>query len=190
MPARTDITQLLKTWSSGDREALDELVPLVYDELRQLARRHLANERIDHTLNTTALVHEAYFKLIDIERVAWQDRAHFFAMASRSMRRILIDYARARTRQKRGGPREKVSLDEVALFSEEQAEDLIALDQALEELANLDERQSRIVEMRFFSGLTIDETAHVLDISPASVKRDWTVARAWLNHRLDGQEAV
>lgn len=184
MNSRNDITQLLVTWSGGDREALDQLVPLVYQELRQLARRHLVKERSDHTLNTTALVHEAYFKLVDIHQVEWQDRAHFFAMASRAMRRILIDYARARTRHKRGGVQEKVPLDEVALFSEQQADELIALEEALQRLAELDERQSQVVEMRFFGGLTIEETAHVLDLSPASVKRDWTVARAWLNHQL------
>lgn len=184
MQSRGDITQLLLTWSGGDREALDELVPLVYQELRSLARRHLANERADHTLSTKALVHEAYVKLVDIDRVAWQDRAHFFAMASRAMRRILIDHARARRRQKRGGGRERVSLDEIPLVSDEQAEELIVLDDALRRLAELSERQSRVVEMRFFSGLTIEETAHVLELSPASVKRDWTVARAWLNQEL------
>lgn len=184
MPSRNEITQLLVTWSNGDQEALDRLVPLVYEELRQLARRHLTNERADHTLNTKALVHEAYLKLVDINQVAWQDRAHFFAMASRAMRRILIDYARARTRQKRGGVQERVSLDEISLMSDEQAEELIALEDALERLSELSERQSRVVEMRFFSGLTIEETAHVLELSPASIKRDWTVARAWLNQQL------
>ncbi len=184
MHSRQNITQLLVTWSNGGREALDQLMPLVYGELRRLARRHLAGERSGHTLNTTALVHEAYIKLVDINRVAWQDRAHFFAMASRAMRRILIDYARARTRLKRGGSQEQVPLEEIPQFSEEQAVELIALDEALCRLAEISDRQCRIVEMRFFSGLTIEETAHVMEISPASVTRDWTAARAWLNHQL------
>lgn len=184
MQTRHEITELLAELSSGNRSALDELVPLVYDELRILARRHMVKERNDHTLDTTALVHEAYLKLVDVQRVTWQDRAHFFAMASRAMRRILIDHARARTRTKRGGKRQRLSLDDIALVSEKQAEDLIALDEALLRLGELSDRQSRVVEMRFFGGLGIEETAQVLGVSPASVKRDWQVARAWLNHEL------
>ena len=189
MRSPDEITQLLLNWSNGDRQAFDHLVPLVYDELRGLASRHLSHERIGHTLSTTALVHEAYFRLVDIDRVAWQDRAHFLAMASRVMRRVLIDHARSRTRKKRGGGAERVDLDEELLVSEQRAAELIALDAALEGLAELNERQSRIVEMRFFGGLTIEETGHVLELSPASIKRDWLAARAWLNCRLAPEEA-
>lgn len=179
-PERGDVTQLLDDLSGGDQEAMDRLMPLVYDELRRLARAHLADERAGHTLQTTALVHEAYLKLVNLERTEWKNRAYFFAVASRAMRRLLIDYARRRKRQKRGGGWQRVTFDEALLVTDLSAEKLIVLDEALTRLAELDERQSRIVEYRFFGGLTIDEVADVMDISPATVKRDWSMARAWL----------
>jgi RNA polymerase sigma factor (TIGR02999 family) len=179
-----DVTGLLVDLSGGRREALEELMPIIYDELRLVAHRHLRNERPGHTLNTTALVHESYFKLVDVTRVQWQDRAHFFAMASRAMRRILIDYARTRGREKRGGDRKRVSIQMAFHVAEDSAEDLIALDDALQRLEAVNERQARIVEYRFFGGLSVKETAEALGIAPATVKRDWAVTRAWLNKEL------
>lgn len=179
-----EITQLLAAASAGDRSALDRVVPLVYDELRRLAHRQLAGERPEHTLNTGALVHEAYLKLAGLERLEWRDRAHFFAVAAGAMRRILIDYAVRRRAAKRGGGARHEPLDRVMIAAGERAEELLALDEALERLRALDERQSRVVECRFFAGMSIDETAAALDISPATVKRDWMMARAWLNREL------
>ena len=184
-----DVTKILQDTRRGRRDALDDVVPLIYDELRRIAAIQLSGERPDHTLNTTALVHEAYFKLVDIRRVDWQDRAHFFAVAARQMRRILIDHARRRRREKRGGDAVLVPLDEAAGLPSMDAESLILLDDALEALEKRSERQARVVECRCFVGLSVDETAAALDISTATVKRDWAFARAWLNQQLrDGGE--
>ena len=167
---------------------MDRAVPLIYDELRRIARSHLSRERPDHTLTTTALVHEAYLRMVDIQRVAWQDRAHFFAMAARQMRRILVDHARAAGRKKRGGDAVKVSLDEVSDLPI-RPESLIDLDGALERLEAANERQCRVVECRCFVGLSVEETAEALGTSPTTVKRDWAFARAWLNRELGRDEA-
>ena len=180
-----EITRMLQEWSGGKQEALDALLPLVYEELRRQASRYLRRERPDHTLQTTALIHEAYMKLVDQREVNWQNRTHFFGIAAQMMRRILVDYARQRHRAKRGGIAEDLPLEEAALVvSEERSVDLVALDEALTRLAEFDERQARIVELRYFSGLTIEETAEVLRISPATVKSDWNVAKAWLRHEI------
>ncbi|MEM7349728.1 MAG: sigma-70 family RNA polymerase sigma factor [Acidobacteriota bacterium] len=178
-----EITRLLVDWSQGDRQALAQLTPLIYDELRYLAKSSFRGERQDHTLQATALVHETYMRLIDQKQVHWKNRAHFFAIAARMMRRILVDHARSHLASKRGSGH-RLELDEGHAFSEERDVDLIALDQTLERLAEFDPRQSRLVELRFFGGLTIDETAEVLDISPATVKREWDVAKAWLFGQL------
>ena len=179
-----EITRILRAWSGGDREAVDDLMPLVYDELHKVAARYLRKQRQDHTLQPTALVNEAYLKLIDISSVSWQDRAHFFAVASQTMRHVLVDHARSKNRDKRGGGAQKLSLDEAVSFSKNQEVDLLALDESMRELAVMDEQQSRIVELRFFGGLTVDETAVVLHISPATVKREWRIAKAWLHNRM------
>ncbi len=179
-----DITRLLHDLAGGEVEALDRLVPLVYEQLRRIARRHMARENVGHTLTVTALVHEAYTDLVALDRIDWQDREHFFAFASRVMRRVLVDHAVARKAQKRGGDRARVPLDERWAAIEGRPDDLLALDEALRKLASLDERQSRVVECRFFAGMTIEETAKALGISPATVNRDWTAARAWLNREL------
>jgi RNA polymerase sigma factor (TIGR02999 family) len=183
-PSQREVTQFLLQWRDGDAEAFEHLMPLVYEELRRLAHRHLWNERDDHTLHTTDLVHEAYLNLIAQEQTPWQGRAHFFAVAARAMRHILIDYARRRNRVKRGGGQYNLSLDDVAVFTEDQYEDLIALDQALTGLEAVDPRLCQVVECRYFGGLTIAETAEALDISPATVKRDWHMAKAWLRREL------
>jgi RNA polymerase sigma-70 factor (ECF subfamily) len=174
-----EITRLLLAWGEGDRAALEELMPLVYDELKRLARRKMADERAAHTLQATALVGEAYVRLVEINRVRWQNRAHFLSMAARLMRRILVDAARARKYQKRGGGAQQVSLDE-ALLLDDPGRDLIALDDALGALAAVDERKSKVVEMRFFGGLTVEETAEALGVSNDTVMRDWKLAKAWL----------
>ncbi|MCA9736248.1 MAG: sigma-70 family RNA polymerase sigma factor [Gemmatimonadota bacterium] len=179
-----DVTQLLEEATAGNAAALDRLLPLVYDELRTLAGRHLRKERPDHTLGATALVHEAYMRLVRVDRMAWQGRAHFFAMASRVMRRILVDHALARKAQKRGGGAPATGLDGVSAVVLTQVEDLLALDQALERLQERSERQCRVVECRFFGGMSMEETAEALGVSPATVKRDWAVARAFLNREL------
>jgi RNA polymerase sigma factor (TIGR02999 family) len=179
-----EVTRLLAAASAGDADALKRLIPLVYDELRRLAHRQLAGERRDHTLNTGALVHEAYLKLAGLDRIEWGDRAHFFGIAAGAMRRILIDYAVRRRAAKRGGGRRYEPLDRVTVAVEERAEELIALDEALERLQALDARQAKVVEWRFFAGMSIEETAAALDVSPATVKRDWITARAWLNREL------
>ena len=185
--APQNVTQLLIGWSKGDREALDALVPLVYEELRRQASRYLRRERVGHTLQTTALIHEAYMRLVDQKNVHWQNRAHFFGIAAQMMRRILVDYARTRQRAKRGGSDVRVSLSEATLKAPGQNLDVVALDEALERLAEIDEQQSRIVELRFFSGLTVEETAEVLGISTATVKRDWSMAKAWLHREIRGE---
>lgn len=175
-----DVTQLLLDWNHGDPQVLDRLIPLVYDQLHQLAERAMRRERSGHTLQPTALVHEVYLQLIDQTRVQWQNRAHFFAVAAQLMRRITLMHARRLHAGKRGGGRVGVPLEESLLVSEERAAELIELDAALEALAELDPRQGRIVEMRFFGGLTVEEMAEVLELSPATVKREWRAARAWL----------
>lgn len=181
-----NVTLLLREWSEGKQEVLSDLMPLVYDELRRQAAGRLRREREGHTLQTTALIHEAYLKLIDQADVRWQNRAHFFAIASQAMRRILIDHARNRHRNKRGGANEDAPLDALAMEipEPEKSTDLVALDEALTRLAGYDERQARIVELRYFGGLEIEETAEVLGVSPATVRRDWSFAKAWLKQEL------
>jgi len=182
-----NVTQLLQDWSQGNQQALEELLPLIYNELRHLAHNFLYRERPGHTLQTTALVHEAYLKLIDQKDARWQNRSHFFAIAAQAMRRILIDSARRHAALKRGGPQEKLSLDEAPDISLEPNTKLLALDEALKALAEIDPEQSRIVELRYFGGLTIEETAEVTKTSPATVKREWAMARAWLHQALTEQ---
>ncbi len=179
-----EITRILKSWSGGNRDAVDDLMPLVYEELHKVAAQYLRRQRPDHTLQPTALVNEAYLKLIDISDVNWQDRAHFFAFASQTMRHILVDHARSQGREKRGGGAQKLSLDEALSFSNEKEVDLLLLDESLRQLAEIDDQQSKIVELRFFGGLTVEEAALVLHISPATVKREWRIARAWLFKRM------
>jgi RNA polymerase sigma-70 factor (ECF subfamily) len=186
-PAPLTISQLLVEWSEGDRAALDRLMPLVYDELRRLARSYLRRERPDHTLQATALVHEAYMRLIDQHSVSWQNRAHFFGIASQMMRRILVNHALARATAKRGGHAEKLALDEAIVVDGERQIDLVVLDDALKELEAADARQCRIVELRFFGGLSIEETAELLKLSPATVKREWNTAKLWLRRRIARQ---
>ncbi len=179
------ITQLLKQWSNGDAEVLDNLMPLVYVELRRQAAGYLRRERSNHTLQPTALINEAYLKLIDQRDVKWQNRAHFFAIAAQAMRRILVDYARERKREKRGGAAENLPLDEaLTIVSQEKSVDLVALDEALNKLARFDERQAKVVELRYFSGLSIDETAEVLNVSNVTIRRDWNMAKAWLHQEI------
>jgi len=174
------VTRLLKDWSNGDQAALEQLTPLVYSELRRLAGRYLRKERPDHTLQSTALVHEAFIRMIDQRNVRWQNRAHFFGVAAQMIRRILVDHARSRYASKRGSGAPRLSLDEAIALPDRKDLDLVALDDALNSLAKFDPQQARIVELRFFTGLTVEETAEVLGISPATVKRDWVTAKAWL----------
>jgi len=181
----THITELLLAWNKGDDQALDRLMPLVQDELHRLAHRYIAGERPGHPLQTTALVNEAYLRLIDSSRVRWQDRAHFFAVSAQLMRRILVDVARARHKVKRGGGAIQVALDEAAVIAHEPSADLVALDEALKTLAAFDERKSKVVELRFFGGLSVEETAEVLKVSPVTVMRDWGLAKAWLLRELE-----
>ncbi len=179
------ITLMLHEWSDGNREALENLMPLVYAELHKQAARYLRRERQNHTLQTTALIHETYIKLIDQREVDWKNRAHFFAIAANLMRRILVDYARTKHREKRGGDALTLPLEEAALvINDEKDIDLIALDEALNHLAEIDEQQSRIVELRYFSGLTLEETAEALNISRSTVAEDWAMAKAWLRREL------
>jgi RNA polymerase sigma-70 factor (ECF subfamily) len=184
---RDNPTALLLAWSQGDRNALDALLPLVYAELRQLAGRYMDRERPGHTLQATALVNEAYLRLIDVQHVNWQNRAHFLAMSARLMRRILVDYARSKGYQKRGGGAMKVTFDEGLPVAVEPALDLVALDDALKALAKVDERKSLVIELRFFGGLSVEETASVLAVSPDTVMRDWKLAKAWLIRELRGE---
>jgi RNA polymerase sigma-70 factor (ECF subfamily) len=179
-----DVTVLLAEATKGDQQAASKLVPFVYDELRRLARHYMRRERTDHTLQATALVHEAYLKLVQHQSVDWQNRAHFFGIAAQVMRHILVDHARGHGREKRGAGQQHVSLEEALVFSPEKSAELIKLDESLERLARLDPRQGRIVELRFFGGLTVEETADVLGISPKTVKREWSVAKAWLHGDL------
>jgi RNA polymerase sigma-70 factor (ECF subfamily) len=188
IPASQDVSQLLVDWSNGDQAALDKLLPLVNTELRQLARRYLRRENPGHTLQTSALVNEAYLRLIDQKSVRWQNRAHFFGIAARLMRRILIDHARSHHRAKRGGAL-RVSLDEAAAVTEARAIELLAVDEALEKLTAMDARKGRIVELRFFGGLSLEETAEVLGISSPTVQREWRAAKAWMHRILsDGKD--
>ena len=179
-----NITHLLKEWSDGDRQALDELTPLVYEELRQQAARYLRKERPGHSLQATALINEAFLRLIDVKNVQWQNRAHFFGIAANLMRRILVDHARRRDAEKRGGTQMRLTLDDAFAIAKEPAVDLLAIDEALDRLAAIDEQQARVVELRFFSGLSVEETAAALGVSPKTVKRDWSVARAWLRREI------
>ena len=179
-----DVTRLLLNWGAGDRQALDELTPIVYEELRRLASRYLRRERSDHTLQSTALVHEAYMRMVDQRNVRWQNRAQFFGLAAEMIRRILVDHARAHRAEKRGGEVVKLALDEALDAAAGRDLELVRLDDALKKLAELDPQQSRIVELRYFGGLTIEETAESLAVSPATVKRDWVVAKAWLRRQL------
>jgi RNA polymerase sigma factor (TIGR02999 family) len=183
-PSPQQVTQLLVAWGDGDQAARDELMPLVYEELRRLAHQCLRRERPGHTLQTSALLNEAYLRLVDQKNIHWQDRSHFFGIAARLMRQVLVDYARKRRYAKRGGDARRVSLDEAMIASEERAADVVALDDALKSLAEIDPRQSQIVELRFFGGLSIEETAEVLAVSPGTVMRDWTLAKAWLRRAV------
>ena len=183
-PSTHEITQLLVAWNKGDAVALDQLTPLVHTELHRIARRYMAAERPDHILQTTALVNEAYLRLIDWKNVEWQSRAHFFGLAAQIMRHILVDFARAQAREKRGGGGLQVSLSEAANIDSEQIADLVALDDALQALEKLDARQARVVELRFFAGLSLEETAEALKVSVGTVRRDWSLAEAWLYREL------
>jgi RNA polymerase sigma factor (TIGR02999 family) len=183
------ITLLLEQWGGGDQQALEKLTPLVYAELHRLASRHLRRERPDHTLQSTALVNEAYLKLVGQHNMRWQNRAHFFGIAAQLIRRILVDYARTRMAEKRGSSAPKLSLEEVLESPAARDLDLVALDDALEDLAKIDPRQSRVVELRFFAGLSVEETAEVMQMSPATVKREWTSAKAWLFRQIRRQAA-
>jgi RNA polymerase sigma factor (TIGR02999 family) len=181
--ASSEITQRLQEWRGGDRKALDSLLPLVYKELRRLAHFQLRNERADHTLQSAALVHEAYLRLVGMNAPQWESRTHFFAIAAQLMRQILVDYARRHKAAKRGGSVCKVSLED-ALVARQTDVDVIALDDALQALARIDERQSRVVELRFFAGLSLEEISDALEVGPATVQRDWTAARAWLHREM------
>jgi RNA polymerase sigma factor (TIGR02999 family) len=183
--AAGDISGILRAWSDGDQSALDRLTPIVYDELHRLARRYMRHERPGHSLQTSALVNEAYLRLVDYERMEWQNRAHFFAVSAQLMRRILVDHAR-RHNLKRGGGVEHVALEEAAVVGGGQGPDLVALDDAMNVLAQIDPRKVQVVEMRFFGGLSVEETAEVLRVSTITVKRDWSAARAWLYRELAG----
>ena len=179
-----EVTQLLLDWSNGDRAAFDKLLPLVDVELRRLAHRYMSRERAGHTLQTTALVNEAFVRLVNRKNVHWQNRAHFFGIAAQLMRTILVDHARSHACAKRGGGVARLELDEALVVSQQKAAEVIALDHALKELALIDPQQSRIVELRFFGGLTVEETAEVLHVSPATIKREWSTAKAWLYREL------
>ena len=180
-------TALLLAWQAGDQTAFTELIPLVYGELRRIARREMRRERADHTLQASAVVHEAYVRLLDIERIEWHGRAHFFALAARVMRRILVDAARARDVQRRGGGKAPVSLNEALVVSADRSRDFVALDDAMNALADVDARKAQVVEMRFFGGLSVEETADMLQVSPGTVMRDWRLAKVWLLRELSRQ---
>ena len=183
-----EITQLLLNWSKGDKAALDQLVPLVYPELRRLAQRYMRRENSAHTLQTSALINEAYLRIVDQQEVEWQDRAHFFAVAAQVMRHILIDHARRHRYAKRGAGARHVPLDETAIISQERATEFLALDDALTRLATVDARKSQIVELRFFGGLTVEEIAEVMKLSPITIKREWRSAKAWLHSEIAGSD--
>lgn len=181
-----EVSLLLRAWSDGDRQALDKLTPIVYEELRRLARHYMRGERPGHSLQTTALVNEAYLRLVDYQRMQWQNRAHFFAVSAQAMRRILVDHARRRN-LKRGRGLQRVSLDDTAVVATEREADLVKLDDALRALAETDPRKARVVELRFFGGLSVEEVAEVLKVSPVTVMRDWSTARAWLYREMIGE---
>lgn len=185
--ASEGITQLLINWRNGDTAALDQLMPIVYEELRRLARGFMGKERNNHTLQTSALINEAYLKLVDQDETNWQNRAHFFAVAAQIMRHILVDHARSYGYEKRGAGAQRVGLDDANVFNEQRAGELVALDEALTNLAAIDPRKSRLVELRFFGGLNIDETAEVMDLSPTTVQREWRAAKAWLQRFIKGE---
>jgi RNA polymerase sigma factor (TIGR02999 family) len=185
-PSAHEVTGLLQAWSAGDEEALQKLMPLVYQELHRAARRYMARERSGHTLQTTALINEVYLRLVDVRRMSWHNRAHFFGICARLMRRILIDFARSRRYQKRGGGATHVAFDEELFVSAQPQADLMALDDALKGLTAIDERKSRVVELRFFGGLSVKETAEVLKVSSDTVMRDWKMAKVWLLRELSG----
>jgi RNA polymerase sigma factor (TIGR02999 family) len=188
VPSKIEVTQLLKAWGQGDDGALGRLIPLVQNELHRLARRYMSRERPDHTLQTTALVNEVYLRLVDMPQMSWQDRAHFFAISARMMRRILTDFARSRNYKKRGGTALHVSFDEALAVSQEQDAEIVAIDDALSQLAALDSRKSQVVELRFFGGLSEVEIAEVLKVSPETVRRDWRFAKSWLHRVLSGEK--
>ena len=181
-----EVTRLLLAWNDGDERALEKLVPQVYQELRRLARRQMRGEHPDHTLQTTALINEAYLRLVDLRNIQWQNRAHFFALCARLMRRILVDFARSRHYAKRGGGAQPVSLEESRVVSPAHSTDLVAVDDALKALTKVDARKAQVVDLRFFGGLTVEETAEVLKVSPETVQRDWKLAKAWLLRELSG----
>ena len=188
-PAAGDMSTILRAWSGGDQSALEKLTPIVYNELRRLARRHMQHERPGHSLQATALVNEAYMRLVDYKRMQWQNRAHFFAVSSQLMRRILVEHARKRIKVKRGDGAQHVSLEDAIIVGSERPMDMVALDDALNELARLDPRKAQVVEMRFFGGLSVEETAEVLKISAVTVMRDWNTAKAWLYRELNSGTA-
>jgi RNA polymerase sigma-70 factor, ECF subfamily len=190
MSESQEVTRLLSALTRGEGSAATKLIPVVYGELRRLAASYMRRERIDHTLQATALVHEAYLKLIEQRSVNWQSRAHFFGVAAQLMRRILVDHARGHSRQKRGGQEKRVSLDEAFIFDAGRATELLAVDDSLDRLAKIDERQARVVELRFFGGLSVEEAAEVLAVSPKTVKRDWSVAKAWLYADLKERHGI
>lgn len=185
-PIQQEITALLLKWSKGDGDALDQLIPAVYPELRRIARRYMSRENVGHTLQTSALINEAYLRLVDQQAVEWQDRAHFFAVAARVMRNILIDHARKYLYNKRGAGAQHIGLDDAAALKYDRAAEFIELDSALNSLGEIDPRKLRIVELRFFGGLTVDETAEVMKLSPITINRDWRSARAWLHREMSG----
>jgi RNA polymerase sigma-70 factor, ECF subfamily len=184
MSSANSVSLLLEQWNNGDREALDKLMPLIYDELRKMARRYMKQQNPGHTLQTTALIHEAYLRMVNQKEKHFQNRAHFFGVAAQAMRHILVDYARARSAAKRGGGARPISLEEAALVTEDRARELVAFDEALSELEKLSKRQGRVVELRYFGGLSVEETAAVLEVSSDTVMRDWNMAKSWLYRAL------
>jgi len=187
IPSPPQVTQLLRDWGNGDQAAREQLMNLVYGELHKLAHKYMRGERPGHTLQTSGLVNEAFMKLVDQRDVRWQNRAHFFGIAAQMMRRILVDHARTRTSEKRGGSGRAVSLEEALIVSSERSAEVVALDEALNLLAEMDERKSKVIELRFFGGLSIEETAEVLGVSQGTVMRDWTLAKAWLRREITGE---
>ena len=182
-----DVTVLLQAWTSGDKDALEKLTPLIYAEMRRLARHYMARERSNATLETGAILNEAFLRLVHWKNARWENRSHFYGLAAQMMRRVLVDHARSRCYGKRGGGVRPVALDEAVVVSSERSSDLVALDEALERLAAVDERKSKVVELRFFGGLSVEETAEILNVSPFTIARDWTLAKAWLHRELSGQ---